>query len=59
MRLAFAGDDALIVANGIVRSIEPARKYKMSGGYIRNSALRDAFLAATEPSPLRQEPSGA
>jgi hypothetical protein len=34
---------------------ELARKYKMSGGYIRNATLRAAFLAAADQSPLRQE----
>jgi len=32
-----------------------ARRYKMSGGYIRNAALRAAFLAAEEHSPLSQD----
>nr|MDQ3368464.1 ATP-binding protein [Myxococcota bacterium] len=32
-----------------------ARRYKMSGGYIRNAALRAAFLAAEEASPLTQD----
>jgi len=32
-----------------------ARRYKMSGGYIRNAALRAAFLAAEEQSPLSQD----
>jgi hypothetical protein len=32
-----------------------ARRYKMSGGYIRNAALRAAFLAAEEDSPLSQD----
>jgi hypothetical protein len=40
---------------GTIDTGELARKYKMSGGYIRNSALRAAFLAAAEQSPLRQE----
>jgi SpoVK/Ycf46/Vps4 family AAA+-type ATPase len=31
-----------------------ARRYEMSGGYIRNAALRAAFLAAQEKSPLTQ-----
>ncbi|HEY5935277.1 MAG TPA: ATP-binding protein [Kofleriaceae bacterium] len=31
-----------------------ARRYKMSGGYIRNAMLRAAFLAAEEKSPLTQ-----
>jgi AAA+ superfamily predicted ATPase len=34
---------------------ELARKFPMSGGYIRNSALRAAFLAAQEALPLSQE----
>jgi len=33
---------------------ELARKYQMSGGYIRNVALRAAFLAAEEHSALTQ-----
>jgi len=32
-----------------------ARRYRMSGGYIRNAALRAAFLAAEENSPLTQD----
>jgi hypothetical protein len=34
---------------------ELARRYQLSGGYIRNVALRSAFLAAAEQSRLRQE----
>jgi len=32
-----------------------AHRYKMSGGYIRNAALRAAFLAAEEQVPLSQD----
>ncbi len=32
-----------------------ARRFPMSGGYIRNSALRAAFLAAQEAVPMSQE----
>ena len=32
-----------------------AKRFPMSGGYIRNSALRAAFLAAQEDLPLCQE----
>jgi len=32
-----------------------ARRFKLSGGYIRNAALRAAFLAAEEHTPLTQE----
>ncbi|MCW5808464.1 MAG: ATP-binding protein [Deltaproteobacteria bacterium] len=32
-----------------------ARRFKLSGGYIRNAALRAAFLAAEEHSPLTQD----
>jgi hypothetical protein len=32
-----------------------AARYKMSGGYIRNAALRAAFLAAEEDTPLSQD----
>ena len=32
-----------------------ARRYKMSGGYIRNAALRAAFLAAEENGALSQD----
>ena len=32
-----------------------ARRYKMSGGYIRNAALRAAFLAAEEQTMLSQD----
>mgnify|MGYP001582203814 FL=1 len=34
---------------------ELARRYRMSGGYIRNATLRAAFLAAEEHSPLTQD----
>jgi hypothetical protein len=34
---------------------ELARRFPMSGGYIRNSALRAAFLAAQESRPLCQD----
>jgi hypothetical protein len=32
-----------------------ARKYVMSGGYIRNAVLRAAFLAADEDQPITAE----
>ncbi len=32
-----------------------ARRFRMSGGYIRNAALRAAFLAAEEAVPLTQD----
>ncbi|HTR51081.1 MAG TPA: ATP-binding protein, partial [Kofleriaceae bacterium] len=32
-----------------------ARRYRLSGGYIRNAAIRAAFLAAEEHSPLTQD----
>ncbi len=32
-----------------------AQRYRLSGGYIRNAALRAAFLAAGEHSPLTQD----
>jgi hypothetical protein len=35
--------------------IDLARRFPMSGGYIRNSALRAAFLAAQEAVPLSQD----
>ena len=31
-----------------------ARRYRLSGGYIKNSAIRAAFLAAEEQAPLTQ-----
>jgi hypothetical protein len=34
---------------------ELARRYQMSGGYIRNAALRAAFLAAEDHAPLSQD----
>jgi SpoVK/Ycf46/Vps4 family AAA+-type ATPase len=34
---------------------ELARRYRLSGGYIRNASLRAAFLAAEEQSPLTQD----
>ncbi len=35
--------------------VEIARRFPLSGGYIRNSTLRAAFLAAQENRPLSQE----
>jgi SpoVK/Ycf46/Vps4 family AAA+-type ATPase len=35
--------------------LELARRFPLSGGYIRNCALRAAFLAAHEGRPMRQE----
>ena len=35
--------------------VELARRFPLSGGYIRNSALRAAFLAAHEHQPLNQQ----
>jgi ATPase family associated with various cellular activities (AAA)/Winged helix domain, variant len=35
--------------------IDLARRFPLSGGYIRNSALRAAFLAAQEECPLGQD----
>jgi hypothetical protein len=32
-----------------------ARRFPLSGGYIRNSALRAAFLAAQEQQPLAHD----
>jgi SpoVK/Ycf46/Vps4 family AAA+-type ATPase len=32
-----------------------AKKYRLSGGYIKNATLRAAFLAAEEKTPLTQE----
>ena len=34
---------------------ELARRFRLSGGYIRNATLRAAFLAAEEQSPLTQD----
>ena len=35
--------------------VDLARRFPLSGGYIRNSALRAAFLAAQEQQPLGQD----
>jgi hypothetical protein len=35
--------------------VELARRFPLSGGYIRNSALRAAFLAAQERRPMSQD----
>jgi hypothetical protein len=35
--------------------VELARRFPLSGGYIRNCALRAAFLAAHEGRPMRQD----
>jgi hypothetical protein len=35
--------------------VDLARRFPLSGGYIRNCALRAAFLAAHEARPMRQE----
>jgi SpoVK/Ycf46/Vps4 family AAA+-type ATPase len=48
------------MASGVPRAGEfdfgdLARRYRLSGGYIRNAALRAAFLAAEEHTPLTQE----
>jgi len=40
---------------GVLDFTELARRYPLSGGYIRNSALRAAFLAAQEKRPLCQD----
>jgi ATPase family associated with various cellular activities (AAA)/Winged helix domain, variant len=40
---------------GALDFTELARRYPLSGGYIRNSALRAAFLAAQEKRPLCQD----
>ncbi|HEX7841900.1 MAG TPA: ATP-binding protein, partial [Kofleriaceae bacterium] len=40
---------------GVLDLADLARRYKMSGGYIRNAALRAAFLAAEESVPLSQD----
>ena len=40
---------------GVLDLADLARRYKMSGGYIRNAALRAAFLAAEEQVPLSQD----
>lgn len=47
------------VAPGVPKSgefdfAELARRYQVSGGYIRNAAIRGAFLAAGEQTPLTQ-----
>ena len=41
-----------IPADGALRLEELAQRYRLSGGYIRNAAVRAAFLAAEEGSPL-------
>ncbi len=46
--------DAMPIA-GKLDLADLARRYKMSGGYIRNAALRAAFLAAEEEAPLSQD----
>ena len=45
--------DVPVVGNFDVSEI--SRKYRLSGGYIRNCTLRAAFLAAEEASPLTLE----
>ena len=42
-------------SGGAFNFAELARRYPLSGGYIRNSALRAAFLAAQEQRPLCQD----
>jgi hypothetical protein len=45
----------LLPLSGELDLVDLARRYRMSGGYIRNAALRAAFLAAEERSPLTQD----
>jgi len=44
-----------VPTTGDVDVVELARRFPLSGGYIRNSALRAAFLAAQERRPLCHE----
>jgi hypothetical protein len=44
-----------IPRHGEIDFAELARRYRLSGGYIRNAAVRAAFLAAEEHSSLTQE----
>jgi hypothetical protein len=40
--------------DGSIKPVALARRFRLSGGYIRNAALRAAFLAADEGLPLSQ-----
>jgi SpoVK/Ycf46/Vps4 family AAA+-type ATPase len=40
--------------DGSINPVALARRFRLSGGYIRNAALRAAFLAADEGLPLSQ-----
>ncbi len=44
-----------IPTRGVLDFAALARRFPLSGGYIRNSALRAAFLAAQDGSPLTQQ----
>jgi SpoVK/Ycf46/Vps4 family AAA+-type ATPase len=57
MRLAFPFPDVTtrIPTRGTIDFAGLARRFPLSGGYIRNSALRAAFLAAQDGSPLTQQ----
>ena len=46
---------AAVPTAGAFDLAELARRYQLSGGYIRNAALRAAFLAAEEHVPLTQD----
>jgi len=48
------GTSCVLPRQGAFDRAELARKYQLSGDYIRNAALRAAFLAAEEQSPLTQ-----
>jgi hypothetical protein len=54
-RSAPASRSAALPTAGAFDLAELARRYQMSGGYIRNATLRAAFLAAEEHAPLTQE----
>jgi hypothetical protein len=46
---------AQVPTNGPLDFSELARKYRLSGGYIRNCTLRAAFLAVEEHTPLTMD----
>jgi hypothetical protein len=46
---------AAVPTAGAFDLAELARRYQLSGGYIRNATLRAAFLAAEEHVPLTQD----
>ena len=54
-RLWAAHVTSRVPTRGVLDFVALGRRFPLSGGYIRNSALRAAFLAAQDGSPLTQQ----